>query len=134
MQKILQDAGREARFGRCVWVEPMHILLSMLRQERTAAKELLTLNSVNVEELFTRTVETLQVKQGTTIHKEANKTKLLEQFSEDLVQKVSSMAPVIGRDREIEQVISILCRKHKNNPAIFLWQEYFTCTCPIFVS
>ena len=118
MQRILQDAGREAGFGRCAWVEPMHILLSMLRQERTAAKELLTINSVNVEELFTRTVETLQVKQETTIHKEANKTKLLEQFSEDLVMKAATMEPVIGREREIDTVIGILCRKNKNNPAL----------------
>ena len=44
--------------------------------------------------------------------------KLLEQFSEDLVQKASGMDPVIGRDREIETVIGILSRKNKNNPAL----------------
>ena len=44
--------------------------------------------------------------------------KLLEQFSEDLIQKAGSMEPVIGREREIDTVISILSRKHKNNPAL----------------
>ena len=44
--------------------------------------------------------------------------KLLEQFSEDLILKAGSMDPVIGRDREIETVIGILCRKNKNNPAL----------------
>ena len=118
MQKILSDAGREAGFGQCIWVEPTHILLSMLRQERTAAKELLTLSSVDVEELFSRTVETLQMKRETTVNKEANKTKLLEQFSEDLVMKAAAMEPVIGREREIDTVIGILSRKNKNNPAL----------------
>ena len=118
MQKILSDAGREAGFGQCIWVEPTHILLSMLRQERTAAKELLTLSSVDVEELFSRTVETLQMKRETTVNKEANKTKLLEQFSEDLVMKAADMEPVIGREREIDTVIGILSRKNKNNPAL----------------
>ena len=45
-------------------------------------------------------------------------TKLLEQFSEDLLEKASSMEPVIGREQELEAVISILSRKNKNNPAL----------------
>ena len=52
------------------------------------------------------------------IKKEALITKLLEQFSEDLIQKAESMDPVIGREREIETVIGILSRKNKNNPAL----------------
>lgn len=118
MEKILQDAGEEAKFHRFQRVEPMHILLSMLRQERTAAKELLILSSVDVEALFSRAVETLQMKRKTTINKEATAMKLLEQFSEDLVMKAATMEPVIGREREIETVIGILCRKNKNNPAL----------------
>ena len=44
--------------------------------------------------------------------------KLLEQFSEDLLQKAATMEPVIGREKEIETVIGILSRKNKNNPAL----------------
>ena len=44
--------------------------------------------------------------------------KLLDQFSEDLLQKAASMDPVIGREQEIETVIGILSRKNKNNPAL----------------
>jgi ATP-dependent Clp protease ATP-binding subunit ClpC len=50
--------------------------------------------------------------------KEAVSTKLLEQFSEDLILKASTLDPIIGRDREIEAVIGILSRKNKNNPAL----------------
>ena len=43
-------------------------------------------------------------------------TRLLEQFGVDLIEK--SVDPVIGRDRQIETVLQILSRKHKNNPAL----------------
>ena len=42
----------------------------------------------------------------------------MEQFSEDLLEKASSMEPIIGRERELEAVIGILSRKNKNNPAL----------------
>ncbi len=119
MRKILRDAGREAGFQKSTYVEPVHMLLSMLRQEKSAAKELLILGNVDTEALFSRTVETLRYRQDTTgKEKEAIATKLLEQFSEDLILKASSMEPVIGREREIETVIGILSRKNKNNPAL----------------
>ena len=47
-------------------------------------------------------------------------TKLLDRFSQDLTQKVSNgeCMPVIGREQQMEQMIQILCRKTKNNPAL----------------
>ncbi len=120
MRRILKDAGKEAGFGKGTLVEPEHILLSLLRQKKTAAGELLTLSAVDTQELFSQTVETLRYQQETTKNnqKEAVATKLLEQFSEDLVLKASTMEPVIGREKEIDTVIGILSRKNKNNPAL----------------
>ena len=117
---ILRGATKEAKRLGCREVEPVHVLLALARRGESAAGELLELEGVDQEELFHTTVEYLTWKsqKDWKCKKEAVDLKLLEQFSEDLVQKVSSMAPVIGRDREIEQVISILCRKHKNNPAL----------------
>ena len=117
MRRILQEAGREAGIQRSTRVEPVHILLSMLRQEKSAARELLILGSVDTEELFHQAVDTLG-RQRETMQKEAVTTKLLEQFSEDLVLKASAMEPVIGREKEIDTVIGILSRKNKNNPAL----------------
>ncbi len=119
MRRILRDAGREADYQRCSRVDPTHILLSLLRQEKTAAKELLILSGVDTQSLFSRTVETLRYqKEMANKQKEAVTTKLLEQFSEDLLVKASTMEPVIGREQEINTVIGILCRKNKNNPAL----------------
>jgi ATP-dependent Clp protease ATP-binding subunit ClpC len=44
--------------------------------------------------------------------------RLLEQYSDDLTLKASRAEPIIGRDKEIEEIIGILCRKNKNNPAL----------------
>ena len=119
-RRILRQAASEARNFASRQIDPVHILLAMARQERTASCELLALSGISSDELFTRTVEylRLQAKPWAAHKKEAAATKLLEQFSEDLIQKAGTMEPVIGRDREIDTVISILCRKNKNNPAL----------------
>ena len=94
-----------------------HILLALLRQRDSAAAELLGLCGADADGIFTEALEFLRAapmkrkKEGTT-------TKLLEQFSEDLILKAQSMEPVIGREKEIDMVIGILSRKNKNNPAL----------------
>ena len=119
-RRILQGAAQEARQRRSRQVRQEHVLLSMARQEQSAAGELLKIYGISADTLFTHTVDYLRWEEGAspTVKKEAVATKLLEQFSEDLVQKASGMEPVIGRDREIDMVVGILCRKNKNNPAL----------------
>ncbi len=117
---ILRRSAREARELSSRWIYPIHVLLAMARQEGGAVEELLSLYGISPEMLFTHTVEYLQweTMSSEKVKKEAVATKLLEQFSEDLLQKASGMDPVIGREKEIDMVVSILCRKHKNNPAL----------------
>ena len=119
VKRILRTAGSEARLQRAKQVQGIHLLLALLRVEKTAAQDILLLGGVDSHKLFSQTVE--YAKRGSrpqTQNKEAVKTKLLEQFSEDLVLAASAMEPVIGRDTEIETVIGILSRKNKNNPAL----------------
>ena len=119
-RKILRGAAREARLRHARLLRPEHILLSLARQEGCAAGELLKIYGISADTLFTHTVDYLRWEEraSSPMKKEAVATKLLEQFSEDLVQKASAMDPVIGRDREIDMVVGILCRKNKNNPAL----------------
>lgn len=44
--------------------------------------------------------------------------KLLEQFAQDMTEQTAASDPVIGRTKELEEIINILCRKNKNNPAL----------------
>jgi len=117
---ILRCAAREAKYQNCREIRPIHVLMAMARRESADAAELLRLSGISADTLLTQSVSFLQWTAETSEKekKEAVTMKLLEQFSEDLIAKVSTMEPVIGRDREIDTVIGILCRKNKNNPAL----------------
>ena len=114
-EAVLRSAAAEAQISGENRIGPVHILLSILRQEQTAARDLLLMCGVDAPALFSKIVE--QTNQG-YVKKEAVNTKLLDQFSEDLIQKAAVMDPVIGRQKEIDTVIGILSRKNKNNPAL----------------
>lgn len=119
-RNVLRCAAREARLCGKGPVRPAHILLGIARQEKCDAAELLKIFGVSTDVLLSQTVEYMKW-EGRSFQrekKEAFSTKLLEQFSEDLIQKAASMEPVIGREKEIDTVIGILCRKNKNNPAL----------------
>ncbi len=120
VQGILRSAAREAKQQNGKEIQPHHLMIAMARRESCAAGELLRLNGVSADTLFTHTVDYLRWEQQTLPKgkKEAVTTRLLEQFSEDLIAKASGMEPVIGREKEIDMVIGILCRKNKNNPAL----------------
>ena len=119
-RKILRGAAREAKYYNRKKIGAVHLLLSLLRWEETAAGELLLFSGVDSNDLFTQVTENLRWESQMAVKrkKEGTNTKLLDQFSEDLLMKASSMDPVIGREREIDMVIGILCRKNKNNPAL----------------
>ncbi len=97
-----------------------HILLALTRHPATAAWELMDLCGAEPDRIFTHTLEYLlqENKNPARGKKEVFSTKLLEQFSEDMIAKAATMEPVTGREREIDTVIGILCRKNKNNPAL----------------
>ena len=120
LREILRGAAREAQLGKCREIGMKHMLLSMVRREGSAAGELLAFNGISPEEVFTAAVEQVvwEGKIEDRKKKGAVVTKLLEQFGEDLVLKAGTMEPVVSRDREIDMVIGILCRKNKNNPAL----------------
>ena len=120
LRAILRGAAREAQICKSREIRVKHMLLALVRREESAAGELLTYNGIEPEAVFTAAVEQVcwEGKIDDRRKKGAVNTKLLEQFGEDLVLKAGSMEPVVSRDREIDMVIGILCRKNKNNPAL----------------
>ena len=44
--------------------------------------------------------------------------RLLDQFGVDMVERADKTELIVGRQQEIETVLQILSRKHKNNPAL----------------
>ena len=72
---------------------------------------------VCLDDIFTDTVASLRRRELDT-EKRGIPTRVLDQFGINLLEKAEKMETVIGREAEIAQVIQILCRKNKNNPAL----------------
>ncbi len=115
---ILYLAGQEAKALGSREVGQLHLLLGLLRAQRSDGWSVLQLGCIETDLLFTAALESLRFERRSREKREATALKLLEQFSEDLVLKAASMDPVIGREQEIDTVIGILSRKNKNNPAL----------------
>ncbi|HEV7395015.1 MAG TPA: ATP-dependent Clp protease ATP-binding subunit [Pyrinomonadaceae bacterium] len=94
-----------------------HLLLGLLREERSMAAEILyerglRLNAVRDEISRQTGHETRTTQKKDTPH--------LAEFSRDLTEDAANdkLDPLIGREPEIERLIQILCRRTKNNPVL----------------
>ncbi len=94
-----------------------HLLLGLLREERSMAAEILyerglRLNAVRDEIARQSGVDARTSQKKDTPH--------LVEFSRDLTDDASNdkLDPLIGREAEIERVVQILCRRTKNNPVL----------------
>lgn len=93
---------------------PEELLGALLRESDSGACRLLQRCAVDTNLLFTN----LHEGQITRKEQAMQNTRLLDQFGVDLVERADHAEPIIGRQREIETVLQILSRKHKNNPAL----------------
>ena len=98
-------------------IEPVHLLLGILRVTGSQGGQVLRQLEADHDRLFT---SALEMSRKSIVEGNHMVTKLLDRFSQDLTQKVSNgeCMPVIGREQQMEQMIQILCRKTKNNPAL----------------
>jgi ATP-dependent Clp protease ATP-binding subunit ClpC len=94
-----------------------HLLLGLLREERSMAAEILyerglRLNAVREEVSRQSGNDPRAAQKKETPH--------LAEFSRDLTEDASNdkLDPLVGREGEIERVIQILCRRTKNNPVL----------------
>lgn len=57
---------------------------------------------------------------ATGVHRSQGKTPVLDNFGTDLTKCASEgkLDPVVGRERDIQRVVEILCRRKKNNPIL----------------
>ena len=98
-----------------------HILLSVLTEKNSVAVRLLTQSGIDVAQMKNDVLSLLKNKEkrNSGIKKEIG-SPLLKQYGKDLTQMARNgeFDPVIGRDRETERMIRILCRKNKNNPCL----------------
>ncbi len=116
-KRILNFAAEEAERLGHKHVGTEHLLLGILREEKCFSAEILSERGLRLsslrEELTRNAGEKVQVNR-------AKETSLLAEFSRDLTQAAleGQLDPLVGRDKEVERVIQILCRRTKNNPVL----------------
>lgn len=104
-----------------------HLLLAIIKEGDCAASRLLNTMGVNPQKLFVDILAAMgedpaqyreEIQRGR--NEEATLTPTLDQYSRDLtaMARAGRLDPVIGREKETERVIQILCRRGKNNPCL----------------
>lgn len=104
-----------------------HLLLAIIKEGDCAASRLLNTMGANPQKLFVDILVAMgedpaqyreEIQRGR--NEEATLTPTLDQYSRDLtaMARAGRLDPVIGREKETERVIQILCRRGKNNPCL----------------
>lgn len=104
-----------------------HLLLAIIKEGDCAASRLINTMGANPQKLFVDILAAMgedpaqyreEIQRGR--NEEATLTPTLDQYSRDLtaMARAGRLDPVIGREKETERVIQILCRRGKNNPCL----------------
>lgn len=138
-KKVIEYSMEEARNLNHNYVGTEHVLLGLLREQEGVAAQVLMnlglkLDDVREEvlNLLGHGMESGDSERGrsesggeradspSSSKGGKSKTPALDSFGRDLTElaKQGKLDPVIGRAREIERAIQILCRRSKNNPVL----------------
>jgi ATP-dependent Clp protease ATP-binding subunit ClpB len=116
--QIILDAQNRADKMGDDYLSVEHLLLS-LAEIKSDAKEILSVNSIGVEQIESAIKE---IRGGSKVTDESpeSKYKALERFGIDLIDmaRKGKLDPVIGRDDEIRRCMQVLNRRTKNNPVL----------------
>ncbi|NLT13812.1 MAG: AAA domain-containing protein, partial [Clostridiales bacterium] len=96
-----------------------HLYLALLNERNTPSQKLFIKYGVDTEK-FLAALTDVRKNQRVTNQNPESTYEALRKYGTDLVEAARNgkLDPVIGRDQEIRRVITILCRKTKNNPAL----------------
>ena len=116
-KRVLQYAAEEADRLLHNYIGTEHLLLGILREERSVAASILTERGMR---LNTAREDIVQLLNEKTVLTRVKETPLLAEFSRDLTESAmkNQLDPLVGRDSELERVEQVLCRRTKNNAVL----------------
>jgi len=116
-KRVLQFAAEEADRLLHNYIGTEHLLLGILREERSVAATILMEKGMRLNTVREDIVALLNEKTTLTRVKE---TPLLAEFSRDLTEAAmkNQLDPLVGRAVELERVQQVLCRRTKNNAVL----------------
>ncbi len=127
-KKVLEYSMREALQINHPYIGTEHILLGLIREGEGVAAQVLIKLGADLNRVRSTVLQMLSGYQG----KEAatagapdsgpsqTAATILDQFGRNLTQaaRENKLDPVIGREKEIERVMTVLSRRTKNNPVL----------------
>jgi ATP-dependent Clp protease ATP-binding subunit ClpB len=119
LNKVLEQAFREAANFKDEYVSTEHLLLGIAHQKGDAAQgALLALGATH--EAILKALTAVRGSQRVTDQTPEGKFQALEKYAKNLTELAQrgKLDPVIGRDEEIRRVIQVLSRRTKNNPVL----------------
>ena len=116
--RALDGAQHEAdRLGAPLCL-PEHLLLSLMRDDAYAAARMLSELGVDCNCVFSETYDRLRILHPAQDVKGQSELKLLELYCDNMIDRAPQMDPVVGREAELSQLMQVLSRRSKNNPAL----------------
>src|SRR2546426_92509 len=119
VSRALDRADEEAKALGDAYVSTEHMLLALLEEKGTTAKQLLSAAGIDRGDVMAA-LEGVRGPQRVTDQEPEQKYQALERFTRDLTEQArkGKLDPVIGRDEEIRRVMQVLSRRTKNNPVL----------------
>ena len=119
-KRILALAAEESRKLKNRHIGPEHLLLGILREEKSIAAETLFGYGLRLQDVRDEVARQTGFSDLYTVGRDKTETPHLQEFTRDLTAEAANgkLDPLIGRESEIERLIEILCRRTKNNPVL----------------
>ena len=119
-KRILFYANEESRQLKNRHIGPEHLLLGLVREEKSIAAEILFGYGLRLHDVRDEMTRQAGVPGIFSPAKDNSKTPSLAEFTRDLTVEAAEgrLEPLIGREPEIERLVEILCRRTKNNPVL----------------
>src|SRR5512135_3437234 len=116
-KRVLAHAAEEAERMMHNYIGTEHILLGLMREERSVAAAILGERGMRLAGVR-EDIQALLNERASSV--KSKETPLLSEFSRDLTESAARNAldPLVGRDEELERVIQVLCRRTRNNPVL----------------
>lgn len=114
LKKVVEDAMIESRDHNCEVNEEMLFISLIQVGEGIAVRIMLSMN-IDLDSILVDFGS-----QSNSKNKNKKKKLLIDEYGYDMNKSAiqNELDPVIGRDKEIERLIEILCRRTKNNPLL----------------
>jgi len=138
-RKVIEYATEEARNLNHNYIGTEHLLLGLLREQEGVAAQVLMNLGLKLEEVREEVLNLLghgseaaetpdrnaglgqeEASGDPSARASRSRTPALDSFGRDLTElaRQGKLDPVIGREKEIERTMQILCRRTKNNPVL----------------